>query len=71
VFDITSKFIAPIDVLQLGITAIDEVLPIIRDLATALSNYPNMPTSYQGLATVKEWEQKMSSMAASDNLTED
>jgi hypothetical protein len=32
VFDITSKFIAPIDVLQLGITAVDEILPHLRDL---------------------------------------
>ena len=49
VFDITSKFIAPIDVLQLGINAVDEVLPHIRDLSQALSNYPNMPSSYAGI----------------------
>ena len=49
VFDITSKFIAPIDVLQLGITAVDEVLPHVRDLAQALSSYPNMPPSYNGI----------------------
>jgi len=71
VFDITSKFIAPIDVLQLGITAIDEVLPHVRDLSQALSNYPNMPSSYNGIKTVKDWEQKMSSMAASDNMSDD
>ena len=57
--------------LQLGITAIDEVLPHIRDLSLALSHYPNMPSSYTGIQTVKDWEQKMSSMAASDNMSDD
>ena len=49
VFDITSKFIAPIDVLQLGYKSVDEILPHVRDLAQALSTYPNMPESYKGI----------------------
>jgi hypothetical protein len=32
VFDITSKFIAPIDVISLGMIAVDELLPHLRDL---------------------------------------
>jgi VPS28 protein len=32
VFDIITKFITPIDVLELGMTSIDEVAPPIRDV---------------------------------------
>jgi len=40
VFDITTKFIQPIDVLALGITSVDEIAPPVRDVHQALLNYP-------------------------------
>ena len=40
VFDITTKFIQPIDVLTLGINSVDEIAPPIRDVHAALLNYP-------------------------------
>jgi hypothetical protein len=36
VFEITTKFIQPIDVLALGMTSIDEVAPAVRDVQIAL-----------------------------------
>ena len=71
VFDITSKFIAPIDVLQLGITAVDEILPHIRDLLQALTTFPNMPPTYQGTQVVQNWVNILNSKKAADNLTDD
>ena len=55
VFEITTKFIGPIDVLQLGITAVDEILPHVSDLHRALQSFPNMPAAYTGTAKVDEW----------------
>jgi ESCRT-I complex subunit VPS28 len=71
VFDITSKFIAPIDVLQLGITAVDEILPHLRDLLQALTTFPNMPPTYQGVGVVQNWCNILSAKKASDNITDD
>ena len=55
IFDITVKFIGPIDVMTMGVTAVDEILPHIRDLSAALNSYPNMPSSYQGIAKINNW----------------
>ena len=37
----------------------------------ALKNYPQLPAEYEGLAHVDRWMQKLSTMKASDNLTDD
>ena len=55
VFDITTKFIAPMDVLALDIKSVDELLPAIRDVVAALQNYPNLPADYQGLPKINNW----------------
>ena len=71
VFDITTKFIQPIDVLTLGITSVDEIAPPIRDVHQALLNYPQLPASYQGLALVEKWVNILNSKNATDDLRED
>ena len=71
VFDITTKFIAPIDILALEIKSVDELLPALRDVQQALQAYPNMPADYQGLPTVTNWVNKMSAMKASDEITDE
>lgn len=68
VFDITTKFITPIDVLELGMTSIDEIAPPIRDVYQALNNYPNMPATYTGLATIGKWVKILDTKKATDNL---
>lgn len=40
VFDITTKFMQPLDMLSLNITSVDEILPPLRDVQQALSSYP-------------------------------
>ena len=59
------------DVLALDIRSVDELLPALRDVQQALQNYPNLPSDYQGLPTVTNWVNKMSTMKASDSLEED
>ena len=71
VFDITTKFIAPQDVLALDIRSVDELLPALRDVQQALQNYPNLPADYQGLNTVTTWVDKMSTMKAHEELAEE
>ena len=71
VFDITCKFIGPIDVMTMGVTAVDEILPHIRDLSTALNSYPNMPASYKGTATINKWVGILQNKKASEDLSDD
>ena len=37
----------------------------------ALQAYPNLPGDYQGLQTVTNWVNKLSTMKAAEELTED
>ena len=59
------------DMLALNITSVDEILPPLRDVHQALQNYPQLPSDYQGLATVSKWLEKMNAMRASDSLSEE
>ena len=71
VFDITTKFIAPIDVLALDIKSVDDLLPALRDVQKALTEYPNLPADYQGLPTVAAWVNKMSVMKAAEEISDE
>ena len=71
VFDITTKFMQPIDMLTLEIKSIDEISPSLRDVHQALLNYPKLPADYQGLQTIQRWVDKVSTMKASDSLSDD
>lgn len=71
VFDITTKFIQPIDVLTLGINSVDEIAPPVRDVHQALLNYPQLPPSYQGLSLVEKWVNILNQKKATDTLDDD
>ena len=71
VFDITTKFMQPMDMLSLNITSVDEILPPLRDVHQALLNYPQLPSDYTGLANVGKWVEKLGAMKASESLDED
>lgn len=71
IFDITTKFIQPLDVLALGINSVDEIAHPVRDVQQALMNYPNLPQSYQGLNLVTKWVDTLSKKKATDTLTDD
>ena len=57
--------------LTLEIKSVDEILPALRDVHQALSDYPKLPSDYQGLANVQKWVEKMNVMKASDDLSDD
>lgn len=44
--------------------------PIIRDIESALSSYPNLPSSFDGLKKIQEWVGFFSTKSASYDLTE-
>ena len=71
VFAVTTSFMQPIDMLTLEIRSVDEILPAIRDVHSALNSMPKLPSDYQGVQKVGSWVTKMNSMAASDSLSED
>ena len=71
VFIITTSFMQPIDMLALEIKSVDEILPSLRDLHQNLGSYPRLPSDYQGLSKVQEWVDKMSTMKASDDLSDE
>ena len=60
-----------IDALSLDIYSVDEIFPSLKEVQTALSNYPQLPGDYEGLNKVTAWVDKLSGMKASDSLTEE
>lgn len=71
VFDVTSKFIGVIDILELNIREVDQIAPQLRDAHTALKNYPSLPPTYQGLNILTKWVGIMDQKKVTDDLSED
>ena len=67
VFDITTKFIAVIDVLALGNSSVDEIAPYLRDVHKSLLEYPNLKPDYRGVEVMQKWVDLTSSRRATDN----
>ena len=67
----TSKFISIIDVLELGMRSVDECAPGVRDVQSALSNYPNLPPHYTGLKNINKWVEIFNAKKATDSLSDD
>jgi len=68
--DIVSLFITIIDKLRLEIKSMDELQPDLRELYDTMNRLNLVPTNFEGKAKVLEWLTTMSSMAASDELTD-
>lgn len=68
--DIVSLFITIIDKLRLEIRSMDELQPDLRELNETMSRLSLIKEDFEGKTKVNEWLQTMSSMAASDELTE-
>jgi hypothetical protein len=43
---------------------------MIRDILSSLNNYPNLPSNYTGIATIKKWVDLFSTKKAADELDE-
>ena len=68
--DIVSLFITTMDKLRLDIRANDELQPELGDLADTMSRLSLIPDSFEGKDKVSQWLKTLSSMQASDELSE-
>lgn len=69
--DIVSLFITIMDKLRLGIKAMDELHPELRDLGDTMSRLSIIPEHFEGKDKVRSWLDTLNSMQASDELTDD
>lgn len=69
--DIVSLFITIMDKLRLGIKAMDELHPELRDLVDTMNRLSLIPENFEGKTKVKTWLETLNSMQASDELTDD
>jgi len=58
------------DKLRLEIKAMDELQPDLRDLHDTMSRLSLLPSDFEGKQKVSEWLNTLSSMQASDELSE-
>ncbi len=68
--DIVSLFITTMDKLRLDIRANDELQPDLRDLAETMARLSLVPDEFEGKEKVNQWLRTLSSMQASDELSE-
>lgn len=68
--DIVSLFITTVDKLRLNISSIDDIQPDLRDLSDTMERLSLLPGDFVGKEKVSYWLDKMSSMSASDQLSE-
>ncbi|KAG8175688.1 hypothetical protein JTE90_011575 [Oedothorax gibbosus] len=68
--DIVSLFITILDKLRLELKSMDELQPDLRELYDTMCRLTLLPSDFEGKKKVHDWLQTMSSMAASDELTE-
>lgn len=69
--DIVSLFITIMDKLRLGIKAMDELHPELRDLVDTMNRLSIIPESFEGKDKVRTWLDTLNSMQASDELSDD
>ncbi|KAB0800289.1 hypothetical protein PPYR_06029 [Photinus pyralis] len=68
--DIVSLFITLMDKLRLGITAMDELHPELKDLVDTMQRFSIIPSAFEGKQKMIEWLNTLDSMKVSDELSE-
>jgi len=69
-FKASEGFITLSDALKLNLTAVDEILPLLRDLQVSITGIPNLPP-LAGLERVSGWLVTLNNMRASEKLSDD
>ncbi len=69
--EIVSLFITIMDRCRLEIRAMDELYPDVKELYEIMSRMSSLPTNFEGMTKVKKWLDELTSMQASDELSED
>ncbi|VDP05128.1 unnamed protein product [Soboliphyme baturini] len=69
--DIVSLFITVMDKLKLEIRAVDEIHPDVRDLVDTMNRMSSLPSDFEGKSKVSSWLEKLDSMRAAEELTDE
>jgi len=64
------NFITAMDSLKLNMVAVDQVYPLLSDLAASLNKLTILPPDFEGKTKMKDWLSRLSKMGAADELTE-
>lgn len=54
----------------MGISSVDQLTPYVRDIMTALNNYPNLPANFNGTQLIRKWIDTLALKQATDDLSE-
>ncbi|KAG0367228.1 hypothetical protein BGZ54_004220 [Gamsiella multidivaricata] len=65
------SYITVMDMLKLGMGAVDEIHPHLADLMQSLNNVRSLPADFEGRAKLREWLIKLNGMRASEELAAD
>uniref|UniRef100_A0A7S4VUK9 Vacuolar protein sorting-associated protein 28 homolog n=1 Tax=Alexandrium monilatum TaxID=311494 RepID=A0A7S4VUK9_9DINO len=68
-FKASEGFITLSDALKLNLTAVDELLPLVRDLQASIVGIPNLPP-LAGIERIAGWLVTLNGMRASEQLSE-
>lgn len=68
VAETVQAFITAMDALRLGQRAVDEIQPLVKDVASSLVRVPNMPADFEGMQKMRLWLQKLHEMRAHDEI---
>lgn len=70
VAETVQAFITSMDALRLGQRAVDEIQPLVKDVAGTLVKVPNIPADFEGMQKMRLWLQKLHEMRAHDEIEE-
>ncbi|KAF9431223.1 hypothetical protein BGZ76_000504 [Entomortierella beljakovae] len=71
VAETVQNYITVVDALKLGMTAVDQIHPLLADLMQSLNNVRSLPADFEGRAKLREWLIKLNGMRASEELSGD
>ena len=70
VAECTQNFITAMDSLKLNMLAVDQVHPVLADLANSLAKLAFLPPDFVGRVRLAEWIARLAKMGAADELTD-
>jgi ESCRT-I complex subunit VPS28 len=71
VAETVQHFITAMDALKLGMVAVDQVQPLLKDLLGSLTKIPNLSPTFEAKEKVRHWLTVLHSMRASDELQDE
>ena len=62
-------FVTLVDSLKLELVHVDDILPLVRELSTALAGIPSLSANFESKEIVNSWLSKLNQMKASDKIS--